>query len=112
MGAHHNDGRGNQKTGGSRRGSVKNAARLEAFAGRAGRGNAEWTSCDPERLQAVVGKITAMGGAVTIGLSRDQGAHFLTLLLDDEKQTLWFNGDADLNTELDAVDAILDNMTD
>ena len=112
MGVHHNDGRGTQKTSGSRRGSVKNAARLEAFAGRTGRGNAEWATCDAERLQVVICKITDMGGAVTIGLSRDQGAHSLTLLLDGERQTLWFNGDADLNQELDKVAAILDVMGD
>jgi hypothetical protein len=82
------------------------------FAERAGRGGAEWAGCDPKRLLAVVVAITGLGGAVTIGLSRDQGAHSLTLLLDNGRQTLWFNGDADLDLELDNVLGVLEAMTD
>lgn len=96
--------------GKSGRGSVKNTARLDAFAERVGQGEAEWDTCDAERLKAVVCEITRMGGAVTIGLSRDQGAHSLTLLLDGERQTLWFNGNADLNGELDTVLGVLGSM--
>jgi hypothetical protein len=50
----------------------------------------------------VVG-ITALGGAITLGLSRDLGAHSLTLLLDGNRKTLWFNGNADLSEELEGV---------
>lgn len=103
MGAHHNESRSAGKSGGKRRGSVNNAGRLDAFHERAGRGGADWGGCDQARLQGVVVAITELGGAITIGLSRDKGAHFMTLLLDDEKSTLWFNGDADLDAELDAV---------
>ncbi len=52
-----------------------------------------------------------MGGAVTFGLSRDQGAHSLTLLLDGGRETLWFNGNADLEEALDEVLGVLDAMT-
>ena len=106
----HNDGRGTGKAGSTKRGSVNNSARLDAFAGRSNRGSAEWATCDPKRLQAVVVAITQMGGAVTIGLSRDQGAHSMTLLLDGARETLWFNGDADLDAELDNVLGILSAM--
>jgi hypothetical protein len=95
---------------GGKRGSVNNSNRLQAFTERRGSGGAEWSGCDPQWLQAVITKITGMGGAVTFSLSRDLGAHGLTLLLDGNKQSLWFNGDADLNSELEAVDAILDTM--
>ncbi len=107
---HHNDGRGAGTQGGTSRGSVKNASRLDTLKGRDGKGSAEWSSCDAELLQAVVAGITAMGGAITLGLSRDQGAHSLTLLLDDTRATLWFNGDADLDAELREVLAYIEEM--
>lgn len=94
----------------NRRGSVNNTRRLQAFKGRTGKATADWGGCAPERLQAVVVAITAVGGAITFSLSRDGGAHALTLLLDEEKQTLWFNGDSDLDAELAEVFEVLDNM--
>lgn len=92
------------------RGSVDNAGRLSAFAGRAKQGTADWGDCDSKWLQAVVVRITGMGGAVTFAMSRDQGAHSITLMLDNDRQTLWFNGDADLDNELEQVVAVLDSM--
>jgi len=110
MGQHHNDGRSGKKKTGAGRGSVKNAARLDAFADDVKQGGGDWGSCNPVKLQAVVVAITGMGGAITLGLSRNGGSHFLTLLLDDQKQTLWYNGDADLDAELDKVVGTLDAM--
>lgn len=100
MGANQSNEKYGKKSGKSGRGSVKNANRLAAFAGVSGKGSADWGSCSPERLQAVVVEITGMGGAITFGLSRDEGAHMLTLLLDDNRETMWFNGAADLDMEL------------
>ena len=91
------------KTGAGGRGSTDNRKRLAAFARGGDSSGADWGGCDPARLQGVIASITALGGAVTFGLSRDKGAHSLTLLLDSEKQTLWFNGGADLDEELDDV---------
>ena len=85
------------------RGSTDNNRRLDAFSARGSAGSASWGDCDPKWLQIVVVGITALGGAITFGLSRDSGAHSLTLLLDDTRQTLWFNGDADLDDELKTV---------
>jgi hypothetical protein len=87
----------------SARGSVRNTDRLAAFASGGGKGSADWGTCDPARLQAVVVGITAVGGAITFGLSRDLGAHSVTLLLDGNRTTLWFNGNADLSAELEGV---------
>jgi len=91
----------------SSRGSTNNKRRLAGFRGREKKGTADWGSCDSLKLQEVVVQITQMGGAVTLSLSRDQGAHGMTLLLDDERKTLWFNGDADLDDELNGVLAVL-----
>lgn len=98
------------KSGSGHRGSVDNAGRLQSFKGRTTAGGADWGGCDPKWLQDVLVRITGMGGAATFGLSRDRGAHSLTLLLDSERQTLWFNGDADLDLELEQVCATLDAM--
>lgn len=102
MGAYQNNPKAKSKKS-SKRGQVKNDSRLDAFASGASAGGAEWDTCDAKLLQAVVCGITAMGGAVTFGLSRDQGAHSVTLLLDSSRQTLWFNGDADLDEALQKV---------
>ncbi len=86
-----------------KRGSTNNKSRLQGF-GKVDLANgADWGSCSPEKIHAVVVAITTLGGAVTIGNSRDGGAHMLTLLLDDDKRTLWFNADAVLDEELDMV---------
>jgi len=93
-----------------KRGTVRNADRLSAFANGSGSGEASWGDCDAKRIQAVLVAITALGGAATFGLSRDGGAHSLTLLLDGSRKTLWFNGDADLDDELNVVMGTLENM--
>ena len=95
----------------STRGSTNNSGRLSAFANARKSGSADWGGCDPARIQAVVVAITGMGGAATFGLSRDGGAYSLTLLLESERTTLWFNGGADLDAELEKVRATLDTMT-
>jgi len=92
------------------RGSVRNKDRLADFANRGKKGEADWGSCDPKWLQTVLCGITALGGAVTFGLSRDEGAYSLTLLLDGSRETLWFNGDVTLDDELSEVAAQLDGM--
>ena len=92
------------------RGEANTANRLKAFKAEAKAGEAEWATCDAAVLLAVVDLITGLGGAITLGLSRDQGAHFLTLLLDDAKETLWFNGDADLTIKLHEVMVTLEDM--
>ncbi len=110
MGAYQN----NEQTGGAKkkaRGAVKNRDRLDAFANRNGEGSADWGACDPKWLQTVLVGITSLGGAATFGLSRDQGAHSLTLMLDGTRRTLWFNGNSNLDDELAAVVATIEAMT-
>ena len=109
MGAMQNNNKA-AKRGRAKRGSANNANRLQAFAAKRESSGADWGECDPVKLQGVVVGITGLGGAVTVGLSRDQGAYSLTLLLDGERETLWFNGDADLNAELDDVLGMLEGM--
>lgn len=97
--------------GSRKRGSTNNASRLQAFARSSKSSGGDWGACDPFKLRGVIVAITGLGGAVTIGLSRDGGAHSMTLLLDGERETLWFNGNADLNTELDLVLGKLESIS-
>ena len=109
MGAMQNNNQeGTKKKG--KRGSTNNKGRLAAFAKGSRTGEADWGECDPKRIQSVIVGITSLGGAVTFGLSRDQGGHSVTLMLDDSRETMWFNGDANLDEELDAVAATLETL--
>ncbi len=94
-----------------KRGGTNNKSRLEGFGEVSASNGADWGSCSPEKLLAVVVLITSLGGAMTIGLSRDRGAHSLTLLLDGNHKTLWFNGDAVLDDELDMIVGTLEGLT-
>lgn len=100
--------RGRPKSKG--RGSVNNKSRLEAFARSSASTGADWGGCSAERLQGVVMGITELGGAVTFGMSRDLGAHSLTLMLDGSRETLWFNADADLDQQMQDVIGKLESM--
>lgn len=92
----------------SKRGTVNNKNRLANFTkARTGK-QADWGGCDAAKLQGVVVAITDLGGAITIGLSRDKGAHSMTLLLDETRETMWFNRDADLDAELDDIIGLLE----
>jgi len=104
-------GKGEDKKKRKGRGSVNNKSRLQAFASGRGDASADWGGCDAKKLQAVIVAITELGGAITLGLSRDGGAYSLTLLLDQGRETLWFNGGADLDEELTAVKVTLDMIT-
>ena len=107
---HHNDGRSGGTGKRGKRGSVRNDKRLQAIQQRRSNVAADWLGCSAERMQAVIHKITSLGGAVTFGTSRDGGAYSVTLLLDGDRETLWFNGDADLDDELAAVVEALEVM--
>lgn len=109
MGAYQNNPEPPGKRG-KKRGSVRNNDRLAIFLKDGRADGADWGGCDPKWQQAVIVGITALGGAVTFGLARNGGAHFLTLLLDDSRQTLWFNGNAVLNDELQLVVATIEAM--
>lgn len=100
---------GNGKKRG-KRGSVRNDKRLAAITRRRTGEKADWSDSPPDLVLAVVAGITSMGGAVTFGTSRDGGAYSLTLLLDGERETLWFNGNADLDDELQAAIEALTQM--
>ena len=92
------------------RGTTKNSDRLAAFAEGGKKGSADWVTCDAERLLSVVVGITTLGGAVTFGMSRNEGAYSVTLLLDDKRKTMWFNGDADVDEELQAIVSTLASL--
>lgn len=97
----------------NQRGTVDNGKRLANLLGRTGaqgRGSADWGTADPRWIQAVIVAVSRIGGLASFGLSRDQGAYNLTILLDGERETLWFNQGADLDQELEAVYELFNTM--
>ncbi len=110
MGAMQNNGDVTSRKRG-KRGSVKNKNRLAALGKRRPGATASWALCKSELMLMLVHRITQLGGAVTFGLSRDGGAHMLTLMLDESRETLWYNGDADLDEEMDEVVHKLDDLS-
>lgn len=87
------------------RGSTDNAGRLHALLNKEARAarKADWSACDPRWLQAVVGIVTGLGGAVSFGYSRDGGAYSIAIFLDGDRETLWLNGGCDLDHELEQI---------
>lgn len=92
------------------RGAVDNEKRLERLKNRTAGTEVGWGNASPEWLMAIVVLVSSSGGAVRFGLSRDKGSYSLGLYLGAENQTIWFNGDADLNDELGALYAKLQDI--
>jgi len=107
-----NFGDGDNKRKGKTRGSTENGSRLARLGALSQQsGTADWGEALPENIAAVVMGVTRLGGAASFGLSRDKGAYNLTLFLDGERTTLWFNGDAALDEELTKVIIKLDAIS-
>lgn len=94
-----------KKSKGKKRGSVDNEGRLKRLLAGTGQqtGKADWSAADPRWIAGVVHAITRVGGAVSFGYSRDGGAYSVSIMLDGDRETLWFNGGADIDAELEAV---------
>lgn len=90
-----------------KRGSVNNKNRLAAFGGGSGtqQGSADWGSADPRWLAAIIVAASRTGMEVAFSVSRDGGAYSLKLydFGSDERVQLWFNGNAELDAELEKV---------
>jgi hypothetical protein len=97
----------------NKRGETNNAARLAGLGKANDKGGVrvDWGDAHPDNLSAVVLGVTRLGGLVSFGLSRDKGAYSLTIMLDGERAQMWFNGDAEIDTELEKVVAYLDTLT-
>lgn len=85
----------------SKRGSTNNKKRLDSLRAKAkSHSGADWDNATPESLQGLIVATQNIGGAITFGLSRDGGAYMVTILLDGDRETFWYNGEADLAAEL------------
>lgn len=94
-----------------KRGSVNNGSRLEGLqSGSKEQGSADWGTADPRWIAAVTVAATLRGMIISFSLSRDGGAHGLAFYDRGERTQLWFNGDADLDAELERVFAFLETL--
>ena len=102
---------GGKTTRRGKRGSTDNKSRLAGLQrSEVVRGTADWGNAGAEWLQAVITAATLRGLAISFSLSRDGGAHGLLLLDNGERVQLWFNGEADLDRELEQVFSYLESM--
>jgi len=88
----------------NKRGSVNNERRLAALGGKSeSKGEADWGTIAPAWVHAVVVAATLKGAAISFSLARNGGAYGVCVLLDGDRQQLWFNQDADVEAELERV---------
>lgn len=87
----------------SKRGKTRNLDRLKALTKGSTTAIPTWRNADPQLIHAVVVAITDMGGAVMFGHSTDGGSYSMSFYLNKDKTTMWFNGDAELDDELQVV---------
>lgn len=93
------------------RGSVKNSSRLAGFKGDApASAKVDWGRASPQIIAGVVALACWQGIQVTFLTSRDGGAYGLTLYDNGERVQLWFNGDCDIDAELNSVGLRLEEI--
>lgn len=82
------------KRGKSRLGSLRNPT------GDTGANSADWTSADGKLVIELISSVTALGGAVRFGYTRDGGAYSLGIYLDDDSETFYFPPSVDVDENL------------
>lgn len=77
--------------GAKRNGKTKQGGRLSATFGGGDKGQSmvHWGEVDPSGIVALTSTVSALGGAVTFGGSRDQSALQISVFLDGEKVVRW-----------------------
>lgn len=86
--------RGNGKKPRSRRtgsSTGEGSGRLSGAFGGTDAPTLDWADVDTRHIAWVLCAVTTLGGAVTYGRSRDNGALMVTLLLDGERETKWIS---------------------
>lgn len=92
------------KAKGKKRGATNVARSLDGLGQKQGSsGGADYAEADFALIAGIIIETTRRGGAASFGLSRDKGAYNVTIFLDGDRRTIWINGDADLNGELEKI---------
>ncbi len=100
MGFDHGD---NSRKGKSR-GKSDVPGKLDGLGGTGGRvGSADWGAADSKWIHGVIVAVTKHGGLVSFGMSRDQGAYNLTILLDGDRRVIWVSSSEDIDLKLEQV---------
>lgn len=107
-----NFGDGDNSKKGKSRGGTAAASRLAGLGKQSqATGSADWSAAESGMLARIIVEVTCRGGLVSFGMSRDQGAHMITILMDNDKRTLWISGSDDLDLELEKIVALLEIMS-
>lgn len=87
-----------------KRGVTDTARSLAGFGKAEGpKSEMDWGDAMPEMLSAAVLAVTRAGGLVSFGRSRDFSALSVTVFLDDERKVVWWNGDNEIDAELEKL---------
>lgn len=100
---------------GKRKGGNKaNVARsLDGLGAGTGKANvADYGDIDPDGIVKIVLEITRRGGAVSFGMSRDRGAFNVTLMLDDQRKTVWIGVTEDAEAKIEEIVTYLSALPD
>lgn len=88
----------------TKRGATNVTRSLEGLGSSRGvAGGADYAEADFALIAGIIIETSRRGGAVSFGLSRDKGAYNVTIMLDGDRKTIWINGDAELNVELEKI---------
>lgn len=100
---------GNAKKG--KRGVTNTSRSLEGFGThQKAKSQMDWGDAMPEMLSASILAVTRAGGLVSFGRSRDLSALSVTVFLDGERKVVWYNGDNDLDGELEKLVHYFDSL--
>jgi len=81
------------------------AAAKKALPPSTGRGGgvADWSNASPDRLQLLVCRVAAEGGAVRYGYTRDGGAYSIGIYLGSDSKTYYCNEKEGINEQLEEL---------
>lgn len=77
---------------------------------RSANGNVDWGDALPERIASLVVATTRLGGLASFGKATRGDALAITIFLDDERETVYINGSADLDAELEKLILYVDAL--
>lgn len=95
--------RAQDKRDDSRRKAQENKVRR--FTDNRGGTSADWETVDAMVLTRAIAAVSAMGGAIRLGYTRDGGAYALGIYGDGEPFTVYVSPKEDINAELEGIRA-------
>jgi hypothetical protein len=75
-------------------------------------GSADWGAAHERWVLSIIIEVTKRGGMASFGLSRDSGAFNVTILLDNDRRTVWIPGGDEVDARLEEIVHFLASLPD